>query len=196
MFHPNVGPAFWNERHDVSAILFLFRHDTCIYFGLRYYIVYVFQGAGLTGRRSNLIADVSESSCVLAKPKWILLALQAVQYVLNVAFTGMLLLIFSSRIPIEFTGDSPCHYLHWQVGSQTHDSRWYIAYGFLALSCWRTAGPFRKLGFNRWQPYVPRDSLHAVPSPAFTAIWVVENNGPATKAIIVCSYFFVCRYVD
>ena len=25
----------------------------------RYYVVYVFEGAGLTGRRSNLIADVS-----------------------------------------------------------------------------------------------------------------------------------------
>lgn len=25
------------------------------------------------------------------------------------------------------------------------------------------------------------------------AIWVVENNDAATKAIIVCSYFFVCR---
>ena len=35
----------------------------------RYYIVYVFQGAGLTGRRGNLIAS-------------------SVQYVLNVAFTG------------------------------------------------------------------------------------------------------------
>ena len=35
----------------------------------RYYIVYVFQGAGLTGRHGNLIAS-------------------SVQYVLNVAFTG------------------------------------------------------------------------------------------------------------
>ncbi|KAG6818460.1 hypothetical protein H0H93_004798, partial [Arthromyces matolae] len=25
-------------------------------------------------------------------------------------------------------------------------------------------------------------------------IWVVENNDPATKAIIVCSYFFVCSF--
>ena len=35
-----------------------------------YYIVYVFEGAGLTGRRANLIAD-------------------SVQYVLNVVFTSM-----------------------------------------------------------------------------------------------------------
>ena len=34
----------------------------------RYYIIYVFEGAGLTGRRANLIAD-------------------SVQYVLNVVFT-------------------------------------------------------------------------------------------------------------
>ena len=38
---------------------------------MMYYIVYVFQGAGLTGRRANLIAD-------------------SVQYVLNVALTGTL----------------------------------------------------------------------------------------------------------
>jgi hypothetical protein len=36
---------------------------------MMYYIIYVFQGAGLTGRRGNLIAD-------------------SVQYVLNVALTG------------------------------------------------------------------------------------------------------------
>lgn len=35
----------------------------------RYYVVYVFEGAGLTGRRANLIAD-------------------SVQFVLNVTFTG------------------------------------------------------------------------------------------------------------
>ena len=36
---------------------------------MMYYIIYVFNGAGLTGRRGNLIAD-------------------AIQYVLNVVFTG------------------------------------------------------------------------------------------------------------
>lgn len=29
-----------------------------------------------------------------------------------------------------------------------------------------------------------------------TAVWVVENNRAATNAIIVCSYFFVCRSVS
>lgn len=28
------------------------------------------------------------------------------------------------------------------------------------------------------------------------AVWVVENNRAATNAIIVCSYFFVCRSVS
>lgn len=36
---------------------------------MMYYIIYVFNGAGLTGRRGNLIAD-------------------SIQYVLNVLFTG------------------------------------------------------------------------------------------------------------
>ena len=40
---------------------------------MMYYIIYVFQGAGLTGRRANLIAD-------------------SVQYVLNMVFTSTFLL--------------------------------------------------------------------------------------------------------
>ena len=44
---------------------------------MMYYIIYVFQGAGLTGRRGNLIAD-------------------SVQYVLNVLFTSKLL--FASSV--------------------------------------------------------------------------------------------------
>ena len=42
---------------------------------MMYYIVYVFEGAGLTGRRGNLIAD-------------------SVQYVLNVVFTSELSFFF------------------------------------------------------------------------------------------------------
>ncbi|KAI5117679.1 hypothetical protein M0805_008458 [Coniferiporia weirii] len=48
---------------------------------MMYYVVYVFQGAGLTGRRGNLVAD-------------------SVDYVLNVVFTSTLLL-FSSAIPFN-----------------------------------------------------------------------------------------------
>lgn len=62
--------AFWNEHYDVRIPLDakLTRADHVS----RYYIIYVFQGAGLTGRRGNLIAD-------------------SVQYVLNVVFTSMFL---------------------------------------------------------------------------------------------------------
>jgi MFS family permease len=49
----------------------------------RYYIVYVFEGAGLTGRRGNLIAS-------------------SVQYVLNVAMTGMLLACRDRSRPLMF----------------------------------------------------------------------------------------------
>ena len=55
----------------------------------RYYIVYVFQGAGLTGRRSNLIADVRPSLNSATLPVIYSLYYQSVQYVLNVALTGM-----------------------------------------------------------------------------------------------------------
>lgn len=59
--------AYWYECYDVSipsALVTLLYSRTN-----RYYVVYVFEGAGLTGRRANLIAD-------------------SVQYVLNVCFTG------------------------------------------------------------------------------------------------------------
>ena len=39
----------------------LVKIDRLIQHFFRYYIVYVFEGAGLTGRRSNLIADVSHA---------------------------------------------------------------------------------------------------------------------------------------
>ena len=37
------------------------RLSNLIFWKYRYYIVYIFEGAGLTGRRTNLIADVSHS---------------------------------------------------------------------------------------------------------------------------------------
>jgi hypothetical protein len=52
----NVVSIEWNERHDVRYLL-VFIVPSLKYLG-RYYIVYVFRGAGLTGNRSNLIADV------------------------------------------------------------------------------------------------------------------------------------------
>lgn len=71
----NVVPTFWNEYHDVRNGLLL--NDVVLTRLPRYYIIYVFEGAGLTGRRGNLIAD-------------------SVQYVLNVVLTGSCLPLVSS----------------------------------------------------------------------------------------------------
>ncbi|TFY81164.1 hypothetical protein EWM64_g2848 [Hericium alpestre] len=61
---------------------------------MMYYIVYVFQGAGLTGRRGNLIAD-------------------SVQYVLNVAFTVPAIIYIDrwGRRPMLLAGIIVCSYL-------------------------------------------------------------------------------------
>ena len=81
------------------------------------------------------------------------------------------------------------------MGAKAHAPRWYIAYGFLALSCRRSTGAVWELEFSGWKSYVSRGFItHTLTS--ITEIWIVQNNDPATKAIIVCSYFFVCRYVD
>ncbi|KAL9710055.1 high affinity glucose transporter [Leucoagaricus gongylophorus] len=107
---------------------------------MMYYIVYVFQGAGLTGRRSNLIAD-------------------AVQYVLNVALT------VPAIIYIDKWGRRPM-----------------ILAGTLLMGFWLYLVGGLQGRFGNWS------SIDNSP------IWVVENNDPATKAIIVCSYFFVCSF--
>lgn len=64
-----MEPAVWHEHHDVGFYSSVTRPNELTSKEYRYYIIYVFQGAGLTGRRGNLIAD-------------------SVQYVLNVALTG------------------------------------------------------------------------------------------------------------
>lgn len=67
----------------------------------RYYIVYIFEGAGLTGRRTNLIADVSYYSLRYAlffPPNTFTLPKKSIQYVLNVVFTSKLFFdLFSLR---------------------------------------------------------------------------------------------------
>ena len=57
-------PALWYEHHDVrppGSDASDDRPSNLTFWKYRYYIVYVFEGAGLTGRRTNLIADVSYS---------------------------------------------------------------------------------------------------------------------------------------
>lgn len=55
----------WNERHDVRFLFLTIIQDLTWRFIPRYYIVYVFQGSGLTGTRAGLIAAVSHVFKVL-----------------------------------------------------------------------------------------------------------------------------------
>ncbi|KAF5354221.1 hypothetical protein D9756_006878 [Leucocoprinus leucothites] len=107
---------------------------------MMYYIVYVFQGAGLTGRRGNLIAD-------------------SVQYVLNVALT------VPAIIYIDKWGRRPM-----------------LLAGTLLMGFWLYLVGGLQGRFGHW------GTVDNNP------IWVVENNDAATKAIIVCSYLFVCSF--
>lgn len=92
---------------------------------MMYYIVYVFQGAGLSGRRGNLIAD-------------------SVNYVLNVLFTSAYDLgRISCHLTILY---SPCYPFHRQVGSSPYDHCWNHLHGILLVPCRWSSGPFRSLG--------------------------------------------------
>ncbi|KZT64819.1 general substrate transporter [Daedalea quercina L-15889] len=107
---------------------------------MMYYIVYVFEGAGLTGRRANLIAD-------------------SVQYVLNVAMTIPAILYVDrwGRRPLLIAGTALMGF-------------WLFLVGGLQGR------------FGHWGD-VGTDK-----------IWLVAGNDHATKAIIVCSYLFVCSF--
>lgn len=107
---------------------------------MMYYVVYVFEGAGLTGRRANLIAD-------------------SVQYVLNVTFT------VPAIIYIDRWGRRPM-----------------FIYGCLVMGFWLYLVGGLQARFGQW------GTLNGAPT------WVVVNNPNATRAIIVCSYFFVCSF--
>jgi len=106
---------------------------------MMYYIVYVFEGAGLTGRRSNLIAD-------------------SVQYVLNVAMT------VPAIIYIDKWGRRPM-----------------LLVGTLLMGFWMFLVGGLQARFGGWSTDVPRS-------------WVITDNDAATKAVIVCSYLFVCSF--
>ena len=56
----------WSQLCGMNIMMYVYapmvgsiNHPIYLKKNQRYYIVYVFEGAGLTGRRSNLIADVS-----------------------------------------------------------------------------------------------------------------------------------------
>ncbi|KAH9912214.1 general substrate transporter [Fomitopsis serialis] len=105
-----------------------------------YYIVYVFEGAGLTGRRANLIAD-------------------SVQYVLNVAMT------VPAIIYVDRWGRRPL-----------------LIAGTALMGFWLFLVGGLQGRFGHWGEI---DN---------SKIWVVAGNDAATKAIIVCSYLFVCSF--
>ncbi|KAF8148046.1 general substrate transporter [Crassisporium funariophilum] len=109
---------------------------------MMYYIIYVFEGAGLTGRRSNLIAD-------------------SVQYVLNVAMT------VPAIIYIDKWGRRPM-----------------LLVGTLLMGFWMFLVGGIQGRFGNW----------ADPSGSGTQVWVIADNQAATKAVIVCSYLFVCSF--
>jgi sugar porter (SP) family MFS transporter len=107
---------------------------------MMYYIIYVFQGAGLTGRRGNLIAD-------------------SIQYILNVALT----------VPAIVYID--------KIGRRT-----LLVVGTLLMGFWLSLVGGLQGHFGHWGIV---DG---------SRVWLIEDHQAATKAIIVCSYLFVCSF--
>ncbi|KAI6045230.1 general substrate transporter [Pisolithus marmoratus] len=107
---------------------------------MMYYIIYVFQGAGLTGRRGNLIAD-------------------SVQYVLNMLFT------VPAIIYIDRWG-----------------RRWMMILGSFFMGIFLCLVGGLQGGYGEW------GNVDGSP------VWVINNQPAVTKAIIVCSYLFVCSF--
>ncbi|KAJ7133994.1 general substrate transporter [Mycena crocata] len=107
---------------------------------MMYYIIYVFQGAGLTGRRGNLIAD-------------------SVQYVLNVVATVPAIIYIDKwgRRPMLLAGT--------------------LAMGFFLFLVGGLQGRFGEWG-----------------TVDGSRVWVITDQDAATRAIIVCSYLFVCSF--
>jgi len=109
---------------------------------MMYYIVYVFEGAGLTGQRTNLIAD-------------------SVQYVLNVALT------VPAIIYIDKWGRRPM-----------------LLIGTLLMGFWMFLVGGIQGHFGHW----------GTTAGSTSPVWVIDGNQAATKAVIVCSYLFVCSF--
>jgi len=109
---------------------------------MMYYIIYVFEGAGLTGIRTNLIAD-------------------SVQYVLNVAMT------VPAIIYIDKWGRRPM-----------------LLVGTLLMGFWMFLVGGIQGRFGHWGDTDGSGKL----------VWVIDGNQAATKAVIVCSYLFVCSF--
>jgi len=107
---------------------------------MMYYIVYVFQGAGISGRHGVLVAS-------------------SIQYVLNVVAT------VPAIIWIDKWGRRPM-----------------MLAGFTAMSFWLWLVGGLQGGFGHWG-LIDADRT-----------WIIEGHKSASKAIIACSYLFVCSF--
>ncbi|KAF9364520.1 hypothetical protein BGX34_001291 [Mortierella sp. NVP85] len=107
-----------------------------------YYIVFIFQGAGITGQDANLQAS-------------------SIQYVLNVVMTIPAILFIDrwGRRPVLLVGSI-----------------------FMALWLFLIGGLMGRYG----SPYTSDSNA--------TTTWAIRDNDPASKAVIACSYLFVCSF--
>ncbi|KAG0030155.1 hypothetical protein BGZ82_007545 [Podila clonocystis] len=107
-----------------------------------YYIVFIFQGAGITGEDANLKAS-------------------SIQYVLNVLMTIPAILYIDrwGRRPILLAGST-----------------------FMALWLFLIGGLMGRFG-----------SATSFDGNK-TTTWAIQNNDPASHAVIACSYLFVCSF--
>ncbi|KAF9559621.1 hypothetical protein EC968_006521 [Mortierella alpina] len=107
-----------------------------------YYIVFIFQGAGITGQNANLQAS-------------------SIQYVLNVIMTIPAILFIDKwgRRPVLLIGST-----------------------FMALWLFLIGGLMGKYGSSL--------SLDANQ----TTTWAIQGNDAASRAVIACSYLFVCSF--
>ncbi|KAG0039215.1 hypothetical protein BGZ82_009255 [Podila clonocystis] len=107
-----------------------------------YYIVFIFQGAGITGEDANLQAS-------------------SIQYVLNVLMTIPAILFIDrwGRRPILIAGST-----------------------FMALWLFLIGGLMGKFG-----------SAESFDGNK-TTTWAIKDNDAASKAVIACSYLFVCSF--
>lgn len=123
----------------MNIMMYVLFHSSMVYShqrSTRYYIIYVFQGAGLTGRRGNLIAD-------------------SVQYVLNVALTGMYMYLAMRRCACSrICVSSSCDHLYRQMGTSSNACSRDPVYGILAHAGRRTSRTFRRLGTSWKRSYV------------------------------------------
>jgi len=107
-----------------------------------YYIVFIFQGAGITGQNATLQAS-------------------SIQYVLNVVMTIPAILFIDrwGRRPVLLIGST-----------------------FMALWLFLIGGLMGRFG----GPTTLADNK--------TTTWAIQNNDPASHAVIACSYLFVCSF--